>query len=221
MDQTEPSRITRSLIGEFLSCDSNTQVWSIFAEPREGLIAICVTCALEFNFCRAVNGLLRIITKTRPHLNSIVRCADWLSTVFHSGGLSVLYGDMPMFQALKHKMDWHQTRQGLLSQNVANADTPGYQGGDLAPISFDEAMRIATPGPVGTRITNDAHVSAAVTLTSDYRTGDDNPFEITPDGNEVTIEEQMMKVASNQMDYQAATTLYKRAMGMIRTALGK
>jgi len=30
-----------------------------------------------------------------------------------------------------------------------------------------------------------------------------------------------MKVAANQMDHQAAISLYSRSMGLIRTALGK
>ena len=31
----------------------------------------------------------------------------------------------------------------------------------------------------------------------------------------------MMKVAANQMDYQAATTLYSRSLGLLKTAIGK
>ncbi|HTM77292.1 MAG TPA: hypothetical protein VL133_06655 [Devosia sp.] len=39
--------------------------------------------------------------------------------------------DMPVFTALTDKMKWHQARQGLLAENVANAVTPGYRGRDL------------------------------------------------------------------------------------------
>jgi flagellar basal-body rod protein FlgB len=31
----------------------------------------------------------------------------------------------------------------------------------------------------------------------------------------------MMKVAANQMDYQSATALYSRSLGLIKLALGK
>ena len=31
----------------------------------------------------------------------------------------------------------------------------------------------------------------------------------------------MIKVASNQMDYQAVTSLYQRSLGLIKTAVGK
>ena len=46
-------------------------------------------------------------------------------------------------------------------------------------------------------------------------------FEVRPGGNAVNLEDEMLKVASNQMDYQAATALYSRGLGLIKTALGK
>ncbi len=42
-----------------------------------------------------------------------------------------------------------------------------------------------------------------------------------PTGNAVNLEEEMMKVAANQMDYQAVTALYTRSLSLIKTALGK
>ena len=46
-------------------------------------------------------------------------------------------------------------------------------------------------------------------------------YEVRPAGNAVNLEDEMMKVAGNQMDYQAAISLYSRSMGLFRTALGK
>jgi flagellar basal-body rod protein FlgB len=37
----------------------------------------------------------------------------------------------------------------------------------------------------------------------------------------VNLEDEMIKVAANQMDYQAATQLYSRSLGLLRTAVGK
>ena len=42
-----------------------------------------------------------------------------------------------------------------------------------------------------------------------------------PAGNAVNLEDEMIKVAANQMDYQAATTLYTRSLGLLKTAIGK
>ena len=51
--------------------------------------------------------------------------------------------NMPVFAALTDKMRWHQTRQGLLAENVANAETPGYRGRDLAQYDFaDRALSL-------------------------------------------------------------------------------
>jgi flagellar basal-body rod protein FlgB len=54
-----------------------------------------------------------------------------------------------------------------------------------------------------------------------FRTESKGNYEVRPTGNAVNIEEEMMKVAANQMDYQAATAVYSRSLGLIKTALGK
>jgi flagellar basal body rod protein FlgB len=41
------------------------------------------------------------------------------------------------------------------------------------------------------------------------------------DRNAVNLEDEMLKVAANQMDFQAATTLYTRSLGLLKTAIGK
>ena len=44
--------------------------------------------------------------------------------------------------------------------------------------------------------------------------------ETTPAGNSVVLEEQMIKVAETQTDYQMVTGLYSKSLGLLRTALG-
>lgn len=55
----------------------------------------------------------------------------------------------------------------------------------------------------------------------DFAVDKKGPFEVRPAGNAVDLEEEMTKVASNQMDYQAATSLYGRSLGLLKTAMGK
>lgn len=133
----------------------------------------------------------------------------------------MMYGEVPVFQALKQKMQWHQFRQGVLSENVANADTPDFRSTDVKPLKFAEELALPGPGNVAARLTNVAHIEGQTRSAAEFKASGGSPFEITPDGNEVTLEEQMMKVAGNQMDYQAATSLYSRSLKMIKTALGK
>ncbi|MTI19281.1 flagellar basal body rod protein FlgB [Rhodobacteraceae bacterium RKSG542] len=129
--------------------------------------------------------------------------------------------DLPLFQALKQKMNWHQQRQGLLAQNIANADTPDYRGQDLKDFKF-EGMVAQHTGDAGPARTHAGHIGGSAISGSGSAKGiSAKSFERTPDGNSVVLEEQMMKVTENQMDYQMATSLYSRSLGLLRTALGR
>ena len=102
------------------------------------------------------------------------------------------------------KMSWASQRQTVLAQNIANANTPGYAAKDLKALDFKKTLGFGTPRPVMTR-THANHISAP---------GDSNPYEInknvggyevSPDGNRVVLEEQMMKLNStNPNSYQDA-----------------
>jgi flagellar basal-body rod protein FlgB len=118
-------------------------------------------------------------------------------------------------------MRWHQARQTLLSENVANAETPGYQARDLKAYSFAEHLKDVSSVELLTEATNPSHFSISSNDADGFTPVASNDFETTPEGNGVTLEDQMMKVAGNQLDYQAITTLYTRSLRMIRTALGR
>jgi flagellar basal-body rod protein FlgB len=129
---------------------------------------------------------------------------------------------MPLLAALADKMRWHQARQTILAENVANADTPGFRPSDLKAYSFEEHLRSAALETVATSATEPMHFSVSsgnAAAGFDARTGGD--FEITPSGNAVSLEDEMMKVSANQMDYQAITSLYSRSLRLLRTALGR
>jgi flagellar basal-body rod protein FlgB len=126
--------------------------------------------------------------------------------------------NIPLFTMLRTRMQWHQERQRLLAENVANADTPRFQPRDLAPPRIDRGR------PAGANValarTNPAHLASA-SGTTQFQLQRHNGFEARPSGNAVSLEDEMMKVANNQMDYQAATSLYTRGLGMLRTAIGR
>jgi Flagellar basal body protein len=129
--------------------------------------------------------------------------------------------DMPVFSALTDKMRWHQARQGLLAENVANAETPGYRGRDLKQYDFSERTGMASAASVATLATQPMHFSVSSGEGGAFGAQRMASFEITPEGNGVTLEDEMMKVTTNMMDYQAATTLYQKSIRILRVALGK
>lgn len=128
---------------------------------------------------------------------------------------------LQLLSALTEKMRWHQTRQTLLAQNVANAETPGYRGKDLKPFSVEERQQNLSTATLSTAATQPGHLRVGGGEAGDFGARSLNSFEITPEGNGITLEDEMMKVAGNQVDYQTITALYTGSIKLIRTALGK
>ena len=127
--------------------------------------------------------------------------------------------DIPGLSALRTSMQWHQQRQRVLAENVSNADTPNYQPRDLVRPTAKALAGSAQPGLTMVR-TSAAHIGpqgGAASFGAERRGG----YETRPAGNAVNLEDEMLKVAGNQMDYQAATALYGRSLGLIKTALGR
>ena len=128
--------------------------------------------------------------------------------------------NLPVFTALTDKMRWHQARQGLLAENVANAETPGYRGRDLAQFEFGAPGMQSSSANIATVATQPMHFSVS-SSGGGFGAQRMANFEVTPEGNGVTLEDEMMKVSTNLMDYQAATSLYQKSIKIIRTAMGK
>jgi flagellar basal-body rod protein FlgB len=125
--------------------------------------------------------------------------------------------DIGIFSMLRTRMQWHQERQKVLADNVANADTPNFRPRDLVEPTFDASVA-AVPGASLMR-TDAAHQAESESASTFPRT--DSGFLIRPAGNAVSLEDEMIKVANNQMDFQAVSGLYTKSLGLIKIAVGK
>ncbi len=129
--------------------------------------------------------------------------------------------DIPIFSMLRTRLQWHQERQRVLAENVANADTPKFRPRDLMEPTLDQPALAAAATKVALARTEPGHISGLGSSGSAFRTEASRNYETRPAGNAVSLEDEMIKVAGNQMDFQAATALYSRSLGLIKTALGK
>lgn len=131
--------------------------------------------------------------------------------------------DIPILSILRTRLDWSQARQRILADNVANADTPNFRSRDLAPLKFDDPPLVAPNAVSGLTLTRTAgsHLEGVGLSQSPFPNKNTPGYEVRPTGNAVNLEEEMMKVAANQMDFQTATALYTRSLNLIKTALGK
>jgi flagellar basal-body rod protein FlgB len=125
-------------------------------------------------------------------------------------GASMPISDIPIFSMLRTRMHWH---------HVANADTPKFRPRDLAPPQFDSKSQ-AVAAPMLAR-TSSSHMTGSTDPASRFQSDNNRDFEIRPSGNAVSLEDEMLKVASNAMDHQAASQLYARGLGLIKSALGR
>ena len=131
--------------------------------------------------------------------------------------------DLPVLSALRTKMQWHQERQRVLSENVSNSDSPGFKPRDLVEPKFDkQGSGVAgSMGSLAMMRTSTSHLavsSGGATFNGD---GGRSGFQTRPAGNSVNLEDQMLKVSANQMDYAAATSLYGKSLHLLKTAIGR
>jgi len=132
--------------------------------------------------------------------------------------------DVPLLSLLRERMSWLSARQDVLSQNVANADTPKYVARDLKTLDFATLVKNATKpanfasaGQLTVDAPNQIQVSAPATEYAGYDAPD---VESSPAGNSVSLEAEMIKVSDTQSQFQAASNLYSKALSMMRTAIG-
>jgi flagellar basal-body rod protein FlgB len=127
--------------------------------------------------------------------------------------------DIPILSMLRTRMEWHQERQTVLAENTANSDTPNYQAKELAPLDFGSTLSAAS---VKLARTEPGHIDGAGGGGGmQFATETKGRYEVRPRGNTVTHEDEMMKVAANQMDFEAAASLYSHSLALIKMALGR
>ncbi|MBO1324759.1 flagellar basal body protein [Acetobacter sp. TBRC 12305] len=112
----------------------------------------------------------------------------------------------------ERRMQWLQTRESVLAGNVANADTPGYVAKDIAPfqgvLQSQMTMMLAQ--------TEAGHLPGRSGSAEARKVGGTS----SPDGNEVTLETELEKVADTNDQQRFATSAYSTYMSMYTIALG-
>jgi flagellar basal-body rod protein FlgB len=127
---------------------------------------------------------------------------------------------LKLFQRMSERMGWLNARQGVLAQNIANADTPHYVPHDMKALNFVDHLAEVTP--VAQMRTDPMHMSGTTQRGSsidDQKTK--KQYETAPVGNSVVLEEQMVKLADAQHSYQLMTNLYRKHVDMLKMALGR
>jgi flagellar basal-body rod protein FlgB len=106
-------------------------------------------------------------------------------------------------QLLEAAMRGSWQRQTALTNNIANADTPGYQPQE---VDFESQLQSAVSGG------SSPEAAQFETVT--------RPEEAGPNGTGVSVDQESAKLAENGLDYQALTEVLGARDSIVRSAMG-
>lgn len=138
--------------------------------------------------------------------------------------------NLPIMSALKQRMRWLTARQGVIAENMANADTPGYRPKRLKEQSFKDLLTNTTTMSKGGGMaaapmtkTSGQHLgvggSDGTRMPTEYKARE--VADQRPNGNGVTLEEELVALAETQIEYQTMLGVYRKHSSILRTALGR
>lgn len=136
-------------------------------------------------------------------------------------------GSIPIMAALKKRMHWLNSNQAILSENISNADTPGYAAKRLEKQDFSNLVNGMADGgadraaPTQMKKTSGKHYSAGGGAAGEFAVKSTKNGEKSLSGNSVVLEDEMIKLADNQMEHGMVVNLYKKNMQLLKIAMGK
>jgi len=126
-------------------------------------------------------------------------------------------GNTQFFGLLRARLDQLSERQRLISENIANASTPGYHPRDLDTSGFERMLASASDsGSLQMTRTNPMHMTPSGSPNVAIVQHDDS--ETTIDGNAVVLEEQMARASETRMQFETGIALYQKGLELLRMA---
>ena len=127
----------------------------------------------------------------------------------------------PILVGIRERMQNLSERQRVVAQNIANSETPGYKAREVSEPNF--ASLVGGSGMIAAprvELTSRMKSLGAIQPVGAGVILDKDITETKPDGNNVTLEDQLLKMGEIQADFTAMTGLYRKQMSMLKTAVG-
>jgi len=122
-------------------------------------------------------------------------------------GFQTMFSLPPQIDHLNHLMNAAQLRHGVISQNIANVNTPEYQRLD---VRFEELL--------AQQMKSGKTSSEAVPKAQVYR---EQGLNDRPDGNNVDIDREIGQLNRNAMMYQTYTQIMTSQFDLMRRATSR
>ncbi|MEJ6396354.1 FlgB family protein [Yoonia sp. 208BN28-4] len=123
-----------------------------------------------------------------------------------------MYQSLAIFETAGKMAQHAGARQAVVARNVANADTPGFQAMHMA--RFSESYQAAPQ----MRATRPLHALTAPSGAS-TATAQVAQTEMSPNGNSVSVEDEMLSAVDASREHSRALAIYKHTMTVLRTTI--
>jgi flagellar basal-body rod protein FlgB len=120
---------------------------------------------------------------------------------------------MQIFNIVSRHNNWLAVRQTAVAGNIANANTPGFRAQDVQP--FEMALEQAR---LAMAATQPGHLSSGPPDAPATEVRRENPWEITHSGNNVSLEQELLKAGEVNRAFRLNTSLAKAFHRMILTS---
>lgn len=130
---------------------------------------------------------------------------------------------LPIMGALGDRMSWLNQRQRLISENVANADTPNYMSQRLKNQDFSSLVDFYGSRSGGS-VQRPEAVARPISSMRGANEADryqDKEAMVSPTGNSVELEEEMLRLADTQLEYGLVAEMYKKNKQLLTAAMGR
>lgn len=126
--------------------------------------------------------------------------------------------EMSIGQALTARRNYDTARQTVIAGNIANVSTPGYLPADM---SFKDYLQSAQRGGgMAMTQTNGMHMSGSQSSGGGVKLTRDKSY-VQHNGNGVRLDQEMLKMQQNSLDYATMTQLSAAHSRMQKIALGR
>lgn len=109
------------------------------------------------------------------------------------------------------QMKFLSQRDRIISENIANADSPNYKPKELKRKGGSES-------DVSMSLTHPSHMDLDVG-SGNFELTKAEILEIKPNGNAVTLENELLKKSENSLRLMESTNLYNKSRNMLKTAV--
>ena len=127
-----------------------------------------------------------------------------------------MYQNLELFQTAGAMARHAGSRQAVVAQNIANADTPNFRALEMPSfaetVETEPATRMKATRASHLNSEDAAHVTFSPTQSQ---------TEPAPNGNSVSIEDEMLRSVDVSREHSRALAIYRHGMTVLRATLGR